>query len=482
MRIRGAPLLLSSALALSFSCLSPVAARPGVDRRGERRTQTRGARPHAAAKWTVMLYMNADNDLDPYALLDFEEMAAVRYSPRVNVVVQLDRYGSGDTDARWGETRRFLLRQHLKPTRSNALRGFGEEANMGDPATLKSFVAWARRSFPAERYMLVIWSHGDGWRRPEGATPGKRGDPDMRERERAVRRAEELLANGLLTEESLALLGLEQTPLGGQYRTISQDETNNHDPLYTREIQDALEGALGGGKRLDVVGFDSCLMQMLETGYAMRNLAGVMVGSEELEPLQGWKYDDWLQALADAPDMDGAALGRLIVESYRQTYDGITSNTTLSAIKLSGGGMNRLAEAVSRLSRELMNSLAAEWQQVRDARRDCNVFAPGRGYHGVDLHRFATNLASASVSPGLRAAAAAVARLLERMVIHNYAGRERQGSFGGRGLSIYFPASRVAYWSDRYWDAYTETNRRHVVQFVTEHLWDNFLHAYFERV
>lgn len=459
--MRGTPLLLASTLALGLFCARPLCAH---------------ASSPAGAAWTIMLYMNADNDLDPYALLDFEEMAAVRHNPRVNVVVQLDRYGSGDTDAQWGETRRFLLRQNLKPTRSDSLRGFAEESNMGDPATLRAFVTWARRSFPAERYMLVIWSHGDGWRRPEG----RQGTPDAREQ--AVNRAEELLAQGLLTQDSLAALGLEQMPLGGQYRTISEDATNNHDPLYIREAQDALEGAVSGGAKLDLIGFDSCLMQMLETGYAMRNVADVLVGSEELEPIRGWSYGDWLRVLAGAPELEAPALGKLLVESYRKTYDPITSDTTLSAIRLSDGGMNKLAAAVSRLSRELLKQLSAEWQQIRDARRRCNVFAPGRGYHGIDLHRFASNLAAADVNPQLRARAAEVARLLKGLVIHNYAGRARQGAFGGRGLAIYFPASRVAYWSDKYWEAYTEKNRRYVVQFVSDHLWDNFLRAYFERV
>ncbi|HEX8145589.1 MAG TPA: clostripain-related cysteine peptidase [Pyrinomonadaceae bacterium] len=430
-----------------------------------------------------MLYMNADNDLDPYALFDFEEMAGFRHSPLVNVVVQLDRAGSGETDAQWGKTRRFLMRQNLRPTLSNSFQDFDEESNMGDPATLRAFVSWARERFPAEHYMLVIWSHGDGWRRPELAAPGRRGrtrDAGVREQDAA--RAEALLAEGLLTKESLASLDLEQTPLGGQYRTISEDETNGHDPLYVREIQDALEGVFGAGRGLDVIGFDSCLMQMVETGYAMRNVADVMVGSEELEPLRGWDYDDWLRALADSPGQSATELGKHIVESYRKTYDATTSDTTLSAVRLSGNRMNRLAGAVSLLSRELMGSLGAEWQRIRDARRGCNVFAPGRGYHGVDLHQFASNLAAADVNPRLRARAAEVARLLERMVVHNYAGRDRQDAFGGRGLAIYFPVSRAAYWSDKYWKAYAETNKEYAVQFVTDHLWDNFLHAYFERV
>lgn len=479
MRFCGTALLLSSVLALG-----PLSVRPAhAGGPAARHTRAKKAPPAAKAKWTVMLYMNADNDLDPYALLDFEEMAAVRYGPHVKVVAQLDRYGSGATDAQWGGTRRFLMRQNLKPTLADALQDFDEESNMGDPATLRAFVAWARERFPAERYMLVIWSHGDGWRRPVRGT-STRGGPahTARARGRVVARAEELLSRGRLTDEALAALGLEQVPLGSQYRAISEDETNNHDPLYVREIQDALEGVFEQGGRLDVVGFDSCLMQMIETGYALRNVADVMVGSEELEPIHGWGYGDWLQSLADAPDADAPAVGKLLVESYRRTYDHTTSDTTLSAVRLSGGEMVRLAEAVSHLSRELMSSLDAEVQQIKDARRGCNVFAPGRRYHGVDLHRFASNLAAANVNPRLRTRAAEVAQVLERLVICNYAGPKRSGAFGSRGLAIYFPVNRDAYQRDIYAYAYTEKNKKHVVQFVTDHLWDNFLHAYFERV
>lgn len=469
MRVRATSLLFSTALALSLVCAPTALARR--------------AAPAAKAKWTVMLYMNGDNDLDPYALLDFEEMARVRYSPLVNVVVQLDRRGAGDTDAQWGETRRFVMRRNLKPTRSDSLPGFKEESNMGDPATLGAFVSWARQSFPAERHMLVIWSHGDGWRRPERASSASDEPAEaVRERERAVMAAEALLATGRLTDYSLGSLGLSQGPLAPQFRTISGDETNNHDPLYVREIQDALEGAVRGGRKLDVLGFDACLMQMIETGYALRNVADVMVGSEELEPSQGWCYGDWLQALTDAPDSDATSAGKLLVESYRKTFDASTSDTTLSAVRLAGGEMDRLAGAVSQLSRALTDSLDKEAQQIKEARRGCKVFATGRGYHGIDLHRFVSNLAAADVNPRLRATAADTARLIERLVIHNYAGSKRQGEFDARGLSIYFPLNKSAYTSDKYSDAYSEKNRRYVIQFVTDHFWDNFLHAYFERV
>ncbi len=440
-----------------------------------------GARGASApkAEWTVMLYMNGDNDLDRFALADFEEMAKVRYDPRVNVVVQLDRIGGTNTDESWGETRRFLMREKLTPTRSNSLPGFSEESNMGDPATLASFVAWARANFPAERYMLVIWSHGDGWRRMIREEPA---GESAAARARASAEVDELLMKGQLTDSRLASMNLLQTSLEPQYRTISEDETNGFDKLYVREIQDALEGVFRGGGGLEVIGFDACLMQMIETAYAMRRVAKIMVGSEELEPLPGWRYDDWLQALSAAPSMDGDAVSRAVVESYRKNYEQIKTNTTLSAVRLSGGNIERLAAAVSALARELIADLEAELPRITQARESCYPFAPRRGYHGIDLHRFCSQLATAGVGAQLRARAQEVTALVESVVVRNYAGTARRAEFGSAGLAIYFPANNAMYQKDKYKNAYTDENEFQAVQFVREHLWDNFLHAYFKRV
>jgi hypothetical protein len=429
------------------------------------------------AKWTVMLYMNGDNNLDPFAISDFEEMANVKYDPSVNVVVQLDRIGDKNTDEDWGETRRFLMRENLKPTRSASLQGFAEESNMGDPATLASFVTWATQSFPAERYMLVIWSHGDGWRRMlnEGSSR-----ESVVSRRRAVADVEALLMKGQLTASRLASMNLLRTPLDTQFRTISEDESNGYDKLYVREIQDALEGVFKGGGGLEVIGFDACLMQMIETGYAMRNVAGIMVGSEELEPMEGWSYNVWLQALSDHPDLDGAALGSAIVDSYRETYEQARPDTTLSAVRLANGDIGRLAAAVSSLSRELLISLERELPRITQARMRSYVFAPKRGYHGIDLHGFCSHLAEAEVSSQLRARAGEVMTIVDSLVVRNYAGKARQGAFGSRGLAIYFPADNATYQADKYKQAYTDENEFQAIQFVKEHLWDNFLHAYFE--
>jgi Clostripain family. len=441
--------------------------------------------PVAKAKWTVMLYMNGDNNLDSSAIADFQEMAKVKYDPRVNVVIQLDRFIGLDTDTDWGETRRFLMRENLKPTRSNSLPDFSEEANMGDPATLASFVTWAKNSFPAERYMLIIWSHGDGWRRliDDEQLGEENSATAARTHRRLVNEAEDLLLKGELTDSKLAAMNLSQTSLEPQFRTISEDQTNGSDKLYIREIQDALEGVFKGQDGLEVIGFDACLMQMIEVGYAVRKVARVMVGSEELEPSDGWRYDDWLERLVKNPNIDGEEVGKLIVDSYKKNYEEKKKRgTTLSAVRVSKNEMKRLATAVSLLARELISSLDTHLPQIKQARRSCSVFAPRRGYHGIDLHRFSFQLAQAEVTPQLRSRALEVAKLIESLVIDNYASATRQGEFGSRGLAIYFPANNESYQSDKYKNAYTDENEFQAVQFVREQIWDNFLHAYFKRV
>src|SRR4030067_289201 len=39
----------------------------------------------------------------------------------------------------------------------------GSEVNTADPLTLANFVGFTAASFPADRYVLVLWGHGVGW-------------------------------------------------------------------------------------------------------------------------------------------------------------------------------------------------------------------------------------------------------------------------------------------------------------------------------
>jgi hypothetical protein len=440
-----------------------------------------------SAEWTVMVFMNGDNNLEKYALRDFIEMASITYNPQVNVVVQMDRipgesYAYGD----WTHTLRFKLAQEMTPTTSEALSPQESELpekteiNMGDPDSLKSFVKWARKKYPARRYMLILWDHGDGWL--------KRHTVRIRRNSRAVKagRLDDFkAANAIRVARGAEPLpqdfSLDQT-LDAPHRSISLDVSNN-DRLYMREVQEALEGTMGANG-LNVLGFDACLMQMVENGFAMRRVANVMVGSEELEPGDGWQYNHWLAILMANPTMDAVRLGKELVDSYKDTYSTTNPDTTLSAVDLSGNRMQTLADAISALADGLKANLDVDLNSIKDARKDSREYAPGEGYHGVDLHRFCEQLLARTTIPLLRDRAQTVKQMLEdpTFIINWYAGDDRRGQFGSRGLAIYFPESKGDYLADRYGYAYRDDNKKYPVEFVQRHRWDNFLHAYFERV
>lgn len=86
------------------------------------------------------------------------------------------------------------------------------------------------------------------------------------------------------------------------------------------ELDDALQAIRDrtGLDKLEMVGMDACLMGHLEVLSALAPHARYSVVSQEVEPALGWAYASFLQALQQDPDMTGAELGKLIVDSYVQ--------------------------------------------------------------------------------------------------------------------------------------------------------------------
>ena len=63
--------------------------------------------PGAQADWTVMVFLNGDNSLEPMALDDFKEMARVGSTDRVQVVAQVDLNGGYAANPPFTQTLRF---------------------------------------------------------------------------------------------------------------------------------------------------------------------------------------------------------------------------------------------------------------------------------------------------------------------------------------------------------------------------------------
>jgi hypothetical protein len=218
------------------------------------------------------------------------------------------------------------------------------ETNTGDPAALVDFVRWAVSAYPADRYALVLWNHGAGWK-----------DDDIY---RAVARlrpsaAPNVAAHARAVRGRRAGRALFSTSIAEMFRAILFDDTSA-DFLDNVEMKAALVQATQlTGQPFDLLGFDACLMNMLEVVYQVRDHCRLVVGSQELEPGEGWAYDTLLAALADCPDMPVEELGRTAVTSYLRYFEeyGSDEEVTQSAVLTDRlgpviGALDELADAL----------------------------------------------------------------------------------------------------------------------------------------
>ena len=270
--------------------------------------------PPARANWTIMVFINADNNLDVCGIEDIQEMERAGVARGVNVIVEIDRLGlparrysvgekvSGSPEDDWG-------------LKSKKLAELGE-IDMGDYNELVSFAGWSIEKYPAENYMLIVWNHGDGWRKK---------------------------ASG--AEAASPLRGISY-----------DDQSKNH--ITTKQLGLAMSAIRSiAGRPLDILGMDACLMQMMEVAYEVRENVRFICASEETEPADGWPYELVLTPLYKNPAMDAADLAKLVPQAYFQFYlnGGGNDSTTQSAIDCSR--LNDLAGAIDELAAVLVEAI-----------------------------------------------------------------------------------------------------------------------------
>lgn len=451
--------------------------------------------------WTVMVYMNANNNLEPDAFVNFAEMANVDANPAVNVIVQFARQAEYTPSPDWKGALRFKMRRDIEPTLEDSLNRQADanmnedhipNPNMGDVKTLCEFVEWAEKQYPARHYMLVIWDHGDGWRAfdtikinaPKKTLPVVL-EKVSNERDSNLEKARELSNNVASTGEperdakpKSPVIPVNKVMQTATFRAISIDDAHDGAKLYNYQIQNGLQKLLGS-RKLDVIGFDACLMAMVETSYAMRNVASVMVGSEELEPGKGWNYTDWIGRLCGKSLMEPEELAGIIVAAYESYYKNLRKPTTLSCVKLSG--IETLATSIDEFSDALIRNVKTRHGSdvIRNARSSCFVYAPGCNLHGVDLGQFCDLIATMSDDPKVIAQAQKVRADLNKCVVANYRSVDRPQS---NGLAIYFPASETLFRTDPSKEGYDKDNTDNPVEFVKTRRWVSFLQAYFNKV
>ena len=336
------------------------------------------------ANWTVMVYVNAKNNLEKYGLLNVNQMEMIGSTDKVKIAVEMGRMSRYDSsDGAWKGERRYIIQKDndVNHISSPVLQEIAK-ADMGDWHHLVDFINWAKKTAPAQHYMLIVWNHGSGWQK--------------------------------------------LTASGNWLRGISyDDETGNH--MSTPNLASAL-AAVG---KIDIYGSDACLMQMAEVGYEIKDYADIIVGSEETEAGDGYTYNTILGPLVAQPAMSALDLAKVTVKSYGDRYAGTGVGATQSAIV--SAGLPKLVTLLDGWTQAVM--AANETKLVATARSQSQHF-----YYAdnKDLRHFVQLVDAASANSEVKSQGAQLEKFLASdLVVANIA--ENNGLDHSQGLAIYLP-------------------------------------------
>lgn len=219
----------------------------------------------AVADWTLIIFMSSDNDLSAAAIDDIDEMIKVGSTERVNVVVLRD---SIDPDT---HTKVY----HIQKKKAVVIKDFGSNIDTGNWHELVDLFKLAQEQYPAQKYMVTVWNHGNGWEK----------------------NAKSKLEKGIAYDD------------------------NSGNNISTKQLGEALkEMAALRGKKIELFSTDACLMQMVEVAYEFKDYADYFAASEEVEPGQGWPYTEILNAVTKRPEMGALELGQNIARLYVESY------------------------------------------------------------------------------------------------------------------------------------------------------------------
>lgn len=364
-----------------------------------------GSVPYAQAKrpsfetWTFMVYLDADNNLDYFSVLDVEEMKAAAPSELVNIVVLWDRLED------------FAHAYQVVDGEEVLLEDFpynGKEVNMGAPETLRTFVTYSIKKFRTDSYVLVLWDHGSSFR-------------------------------GVCWDENTGVPG-------------------EVDHLWPWETAEALSGA-----ELDILAFDACLQATIENIYeyaVAENDISYIIASEGLVPGEGQPYTPILNILAADSGISTLDFAKSWADAFVEFYRapdylwGMQISTTLSVIDLTE--VKAMVEELDTLAIALKDALLEEdnWETAHELISEARGGTFPLGVSYIDLVEFVDNL-SANFTE-----AADLSVVIHDAV---YVANTRPMEDITKGLAIFFPPSyHCRLWDSswgRYydWTAFSET-------------------------
>jgi hypothetical protein len=490
-------------------------------RRNTNQTGQSQPKPKPVAEWTVMVYLAGDNNLSAECVWSLTEMQKGMSSDKINVIAQFDpndglartrRYEitkegvlprPNQKDKKWevddepkkldlfakdfaswnagtgevhfglesrkanklarqrhkeikAQRRRAIelsdqgqaLNASLRPDDSSAPRN---DTDAASPVTLYNFLSFGLEFYPARHYMIVLSGHSAGV------------EPSY-----------------LLRDDS-----------SGSYMSFRQLKV-----VFKQLHNDLAKSRYGDDRasKIDILGFDTCLMSMAEICSELQGCVDIVVGSETYTPSSGWPYQSILEDLSNSMETADASkptplspdeLAIKVVAKYFEFYkDYVTAGVSVALSALDVRKVKWLAPHVKTLAVLLKNELIAEHPELDGKPEkklrpftDALILAhwEAQSYNGewyVDLIDFCECLMRRYPKQSIREACEGLIGFLKGggddnkkdkfVIASQVSGPAYQYS---NGVAIYFPWASVARY---FWD----------FDFATRSCWGDFLAYY----
>jgi Clostripain family len=249
--------------------------------------------------WTILVYLAADNNLyDPFSFNNIKQLQNIGTNDLVNILIYYCKHPHGQQKV--GQ-RIIVYQDRLEIVQTDI------NADSGSEKTALDACIWACTDFPSEHVAVVFWDHGSGV-----LNPTKRG-------------------------------------------VCFDDTTGNYlTDINLKNILNVMSTKYLNCKKVDIVGFDACLMAGLEFFSTLSPFADYVIASEETIPGAGWDYTHSFGALAKG-SVTPNQLARNCVNAYNRAYESSDTSYTLSAIKSSI--MEYLAKNVDDVAKTVMTML-----------------------------------------------------------------------------------------------------------------------------
>ncbi len=406
-------------------------------------------------EWTIMIYMAGDNNLSvdmAYALEQIKGVAGTEaQSP--NLLVYYDGSSpsiptmycdfSEPDNPRY--VRSYKVTDKLYPPVSKK-----RNENAADPISIINFIDWClnkvkfedngriKRGRRAQKYALIFSGHTLGFQ-------------DI----------------GLFKDESTGKsMNMKQfyAVLQGVVMNKKQLEKQADEFKYKGERRE-IETTVLLGKKFDILGFDSCVMGMLEVGYQFSFIAKTIIASEGSVPSAGWTYAKLLGSLGreENRNLPTHRVAELFVKQFIRSQDAYTVGGV--SVDMAAWDMTRfdnLANAFDGLSEALIGCFQDPTSRVyRQMERvilqvhwKCQTYMYDQN---VDLGDFCELLAAEcflvaeelgggdDLSPLVLVhnhCKNVLNELQQAVILSGYSGGAYQYS---NGISVFFPWSRDAY-------------------------------------